>query len=561
MEPPECDAASFDRYNHPNLPVCRERGAHLCAPRAVRVCGFFDSVLVHTKGRHARRPFILAPWQRDEIVGPLMGNVVWSADYGRYVRQYRMGWIELGRKNGKSELLAGLALYLLAFDGEEGAEIYGAARDRDQARIIWDVASRMVMLSPKLNTRPGLRVRGHERRIIDTRSGSHYSILARDALGNLGLDPSAVLFDEIIAQPDNALWEALRTAQGSRVEPLMLAATTAGNDPNAFAASEHAQCVKVAEDPEREPHRFTYIRNLAIEADPWDEANWYKPNPALGDFLSLQVLRDEATEAKNDPLKENAFRQFRLNQWVSQSTRWMSMNLYRECTGDVWLNQDWGQKLMTGREMWCGLDLSAKLDLTSLCAFTPPKGDQPGHALWWHWLPEESLTNLNTATSNKATQWVRQGFLRLMPGSVIDYAELCKQIAAELKPFAVREISYDKWSGEYVRQELERLMGRRVALVPNEPTYVGMTVPMRELMALTVNGDWQHHANPVATWCFDSVEVRRAVDNPDLIKPVKPNRLPTATRIDAVVTAALAVGAWATRGQIQPKPRTAHGFS
>lgn len=560
MRLPECDAASFERFAHPRLPVCTERGDHLCAPRAARVCGFFDTVLVHTKGRFARKPFVLTDWQRNEIIGPLMGRVVWSAEHEQYVRQYRMGWIELARKQGKSELLAGVALYLLAFDGDEGAQVFGAAKDRDQARIIWDVASRMVQLSPVLSRREGLRIRGHERRIVDEQTGSHYAVLARDAMGNLGLDPSAVLFDEVISQPDGNLWEALRTAQGSRVEPLMLAATTAGADPTSFAAGEHAQCVKVLEDPAREPHRFVYIRNMPIEADPFDEKNWAWPNPALGDFLSIQVLRDEATEARNDPLRENSFRQFRCNQWVSQSTRWMSMNLYRDCTGDLWPQPDWGTQLMVGREVWCGLDLSAKLDLTSLSAFVPPKGGDVGHMLWWHWLPEDALPALNTATSNKATQWVRQGWLRLMPGSVIDYEELCTQIHAELSRFSVREISYDKWSGEAVRQSLERRFGKRVSLVPNEPTYIGMTVPMRELMALTVNHDWAHHGNPVAMFCFDSVEVRRAVDNPDLLKPVKPNRVPTATRIDAVVTAALAVGAWVVRGQQQPPNRRAYGF-
>lgn len=560
MSAPACDAASFERFNHPWLPVCRERGPHFCQPRAVRMCGWFDHVLVHTKGRFARAPFILTDWQRNEVIGPLGGTVVWSDEHQRYVRQYRMGWIELARKNGKSELLAGLGLYLLLADGEEGAEIYGAAKDRDQARIIWDVAMRMAQLSPKLNHRKGLRIRRNEHRIVDETTGSVYATLARDALGNLGLNPSGILFDEVISQPDGTLWEALRTAMGARTEPLMVAATTAGSSSSSFAAGEHAGAVKVADEPDREPHRLVYMRNLPVDADPWDEANWYLPNPALGDFLSLQALRDEAIEAQKDPSKENSFRQFRLNQWVSAAHRWMSMALYRECTGDLWLTADWGPPLFTGREVWGGLDLSAKLDLTSLCLFVPPKGDEPGHALWWHWIPEEALARLDSATSNKATQWVRQGFLRLMPGAVIDYAELCTQIAEIVKPYKVREISYDKWSGEFVRQELERLLGKRVPLVPNEPTYTGMTLPMRELMALTVDNGWCHHGNPVAAWCFDSVEVKTAVDNPDLMKPVKPGRLPNSTRIDAVVTAALAVGAWRTRGQAPPRTKQAYGF-
>lgn len=445
-------------------------------------------------------------------------------------------------------------------DGEEGAEIYGAAKDRDQARVIWDVASRMVQLSPKLNRREGLRIRTHERRIVDQRTGSIYAVLARDALGNLGLNPSGILFDEVITQPDDTLWEALRTGMGARVEPLMVAATTAGNNPSSFAAAEHANNVKVAEEPDRARHQFVYIRNTPIEADWQDEANWYHANPAMPEFLSIQALRDEATEAANDPAKENAFRQFRLNQWVSSATRWMSLNLYREITGDLWPTAKYGHELLHGREVWCGLDLSAKLDLTSLCAFTPPRGDEPGHAIWWHWLPEEALPTLNQVTANKATQWVKQGWLRLMPGGVIDYAELCRQIQAVLAPFKIREIVYDKWSGEFVRQELERLLGKRVPILPNEPTYVGMTVPMRELMAHTVNHEWHHHGNPVAMFCFDSVEIRRSVDNPDMFKPVKPDRTANAVRIDAVITAALAVGAWAVRGQAPPKSRQAYGF-
>ena len=558
--PPECDASTFERYVHPTLPPCTERGEHLCLPRAIRVCAFFDHALVHTKGIYARKPFILNDWQRNDIVGPLMGTVRYSEQYQRYVRRYNQAWIEVARKNGKSELLAGLALYLLAYDGEESAEVYGAAKDREQGRIIWNVAARMCQISPRLNSRKGLRVLKNAYRIIDERTGSSYAVLARDALGNLGLDPYAVFFDEIISQPDGELWSALRTGSGSRPEYLLAAATTAGDDPTSFAANEHAEYVKIIEDPSRAPNRFGYIRTLDPAADPFDEANWPIPNPAYGDFLNMQALKDEAIEARNDPTKENSFRQFRCNQWVSQATRWMPMHVYRECVGDIWPNVDWGLKLMQGREVWCGLDLSAKQDLTSLCVFVPPRGEKPGHAMWWHWVPEDAFLALDSATSHQATQWVRQGFLRLMSGGVIDYKELCQQIAVILKDFKVREIDYDKWSGEFVRQELERLLGKAVPLVATEPTFIGMTVPMTELMSLTVSNSWEHHGNPVATFCFDSVEVKRAIDNPDLIKPVKPQRVAGAARIDAVITTALAVGAWRQRGAVPKQDRRMYSF-
>lgn len=556
--PPECDSSSIARFCHPSLPVCTQQGAHFCAPRAIRAVSFFDRALVHVKGVHARRPFILADFQRYDIVGPLFGEVDWNPDYNRYTRTYRSVWIELGRKNGKSALLAGIALYLLAYDGEEGAEVYGLARDRDQARIIWDVASRMVQLSPTLSARKGLVIRNNERRIVDQQSGSYYAILPRDALGNLGFDPYGVIVDEVIAQPDGQLWDAMRTAMGSRPEGVILGATTAGNDPSSFAAMEHSECVRIADDPTRAPHRLVYMRNTPMNADPWDEQNWYHANPALGTYLNIQALRDEAQEARNDPTKENAFRQFRLNQWVSQSTRWMPMHLYRACTGDVWPAADYNMKLFTGAKVWVGLDLSAKHDLTSLCIFRPPEAGKPGHAKWIHWIPEAAFAAYDSSTSNQAKLWVKAGFLRIMEGSVIDYTVLCEQIVNALKPMRVQEICFDKWSGEYVRQELQRRLGRSVSLVPNEPTFVGMTVPMRELMALTTNELWHHHGDPVAMACFDAVEVKRAVDNPDLLKPTKPERLGANARIDGVISAALAVGAWRLRGQ--RAPRTGYGF-
>jgi len=558
MNPPECDSSSIPRYCHPRLPICTERGAHFCYPRAIRACAFFDTQLVHVKGQYARKPFVLADFQRNEVVGPLFGEVHWSEEYKRYLRTYRSLWLELARKNGKSQLLAGIALYLLAFDGEEGAEIYGAAAHRDQARVIWDVAARMVQLSPTLSVRKGLRVREFERRIVDYRSGSFYTVLPRDALGNLGHDPYAVMFDEVIAQKDDSFWHTMRTAMGARPEALMAAATTAGNDPSSFAAIEHSECVRIADSPDRAPHRLVVMRNTPVTADWMDEKNWTHANPALGQFLSIQALRDEAREAMNDPSKENAFRQFRLNQWVSQATRWMQMDVWRNCTGDIWPSAMWHPAHFVGKEVWVGLDLSAKYDLTSLCIFVPPHGNEPGHLAWRHWIPEKALGGLEAATNNAATTWIRRGFLRVSEGSVIDYAALCKAIEVELRPMKVVEICYDKWSGEFVRQELSRLMGKGIRFVSNEPTFAGMTMPMRELMTMVVGQQLVHHADPVAMWCFDSVEVKRATDNPDLIKPVKPERAAHSRRIDAVITAALAVGGWRIRGQ-QPK-RYGYGF-
>jgi phage terminase large subunit-like protein len=538
--------------------TCRERGDHYCGPRVAYVVGFFRQLLVHTKGRWAKQPFELAEWQRDDIIGPLFGQVAWNAEAQCYARSYRLGWIELARKNGKSELLAGCALYLLVADGEEGAEIYGCARDRDQARKVFDVAARMVTLSPNLSKR--LRVMPSSKRIVYERTGSYYEIVAADAAGNMGHNPSGVILDECHTQPDGRLWDAMRTGMGTRVQPLMIAATTAGNDRDSFAGLEHAENLRIAADPDRAPHRFVYIRNTPEAADPWDEAQWTHANPALGEFLSIDALRQEAIEARNDPAKENVYRQMRLNQWVSQATRWVSLERYDACCGDIALTPQWMDGRFDGRTAWCGLDLSARHDLTAWCTLLPPTDDDPvAHALWRCWIPEDTLDELDNATAGQARQWARAGWLTVTDGTVIHYERVYADILADAERFTIAEISYDKWSGEPVRQAIESKVG--APMVANEPSYSGMTTPLTELMSLTLSRGWAHHGNPIARWAFDAVEVRHASGNPDLIRPVKPARDATGKRIDPVIATALAVGGWKSRGQRPArKPRIVVAF-
>jgi phage terminase large subunit-like protein len=541
----------------PSLPVCgrvfdgqtcRLRGAHFCAPRADHAVAFAQEICVHTKDRWARKAFVLADWQREDIVKPLFGTVRWDVEWECYIRTFRIGWIELARKNGKSELLAFIALYLLVADGVEGAEIYGCALDKAQARKVFDVAARMVRLSPTLSKR--LRVIEHQARIVDEKTGSYYEVVASDAGGNLGHNPSGVIFDEVLTQRNGELWSALRTGMGTRAQPLMIAATTAGNDPASFAKSEHDECVKIQDDPARAPHRFVYLRNLPEASDPWDEANWFFSNPALGDFLSIEALREEAREARNDPARENAFRQYRLNQWVAQSSRWMPMHLYHACAGTEVDAPRRLRERLAGRAAWGGLDLASKLDLTAWCLAVPDGIDGHPSVVWRFWLPESAVVFLDEHTDHRVSKWVEGGWITTTPGEVIDYDLIESDIAADCAALRVADISYDEWSGEPVRQRLERRT--RVPMFPVPQTFRGMTHGMTELMTLTRSRAWSHHANPVAAWCFDNVEVRSPPGEPDLIRPEKPERGKVGKRIDAVPTASMAVGGWRLRGQ-KPK--------
>lgn len=543
VQPPVC-GKDFDGKQ------CRKRGEHLCKARVDHVAAFFAEILVHTKGRWSRTPFRLHKWQLDEIMAPLFGTVVWSEEFGRYIRRYRLAWIEVARKNGKSELLAGIALYLLVADDEDGAEIYGCAVDRDQARKVYDVAERMVHLSPLLSAR--LKINKQAKRIYDLQTGSYYEVTAADAGGNLGHNPHGIVFDEVLTQKNSDLWNAMRTGMGAREQALMVAATTAGDDPQSFGKAEHDEMQKIADDSERARHVFVYMRNLPMDADPWDESLWHLANPALGEFLSMQALRDEAQEARNDPGKENAFRQFRLNQWVSQSSRWMPMHLWDACTGDLWMNPTWGRERLRGRTAYAGFDLAAKFDLTAWAVVIP--GDEPSEdpadVLWRFWLPESGLERLDQFHDGKFTRWAQQGWITVTEGSVIDYDKVIADVADDAREFRLVAADCDEWSMWPIINRIAEEVGLDIEqgeITAYRNTYDRMSPGMTDLMGVVKRGLLRHHGNPVARFCFDQCEVRHAAYDPNLIRPEKPERGRDKARIDAVPAAAMAVNAWKSR--------------
>lgn len=520
--------------------------------RAQRVVDVFARVLVHTKGRFARQPFILADWQRDDIIVPLFGQVEWSEDYEQFIRSHNLAWIELGRKNGKSELLAGIALVLLVADDEESAEVYGAAQDREQARKVYDVAERMVELSPILSRR--LRSYSQSKSIVDERLGGVYKIVSADAPGNLGHNPSGVVFDEILTQPDDGLWTAFRTATGTRAQMLMVAATTAGEDQESFAYHEHEFCERVLADPSLDPRRLVYMRNMPMDANPFDEKLWDYPNPALsGDrpFLSISSLRDLALEAKNDPVKEFALKQFRMNQWMRGGAKWMPMHLWDLCIGPAGkLPPERLDELGKGQICWGGVDLSAKYDLTSLVWLFPAL-----HlALWRFWVPEEQVPQLDKKTGGAMSQWIQEGWIVASPGATIDYGLFYDQVDADRQRYRVQDINYDPLMAAPIIRELE---ARSLTAVQVTQGFL-LSEPIKETMRMVQARELSHGGNPVARWNAECVVVKQ--DSRERQMLVKPNRGATGKRIDGILALVMAVDGVQRRANVEPPRRRVVGF-
>ena len=533
---------------------CTEVGDHFCIPRADRAQSFFEEVLVHTKGSYARKPFELQKWQRDGIIRPLFGSVVWSDERCEYKRQYEIAWIEIARKNGKTEILAGIMLYLLVSDDEESAEIFGVAKNRDQASLCFDVAAQMVRLSPVLAKR--LRVKAHEKRIINDRTNSFYRVIAADAGGALGSNPHGVGADEILAWRDGSMWEALRTGMGSgaRKQPLMVAATTAGSDSEGFAGQMHKEMRRVFEDPQRSPHIFVFMLNTPRDADPFAEAVWPYANPALRNeqnpdgFLSIESMRKQAKEAKNSPLALNGWLQFRLNMWVSSSVAWMPMHLWDDSRNvGIQLRSSELLNHFAGRECWFGLDLAARQDLTSMCYLFPSDDGGSVDVLWRFWCPESALAILDERNSKRFSEWATEGWLTVTEGDVLDFQKVYEDIEADARRFAILGGDADKWSSDPVIQEIEsRTYVSEVFAYSNDFSH--MSDSMHRIFEMVTAGQFRHHGNPLARFCFDACQARVAAYDPDLLRPDKPTRNKDAKRIDAVPAAIMAVNAWHTRG-------------
>jgi phage terminase large subunit-like protein len=527
---------------------CGEAGDHYCIPRADHVVRFFSELLQHPKGQFARKRFVLKPWQENDIIRPLFGSVVWSVEHQQYRRRYEIAFIELGRKNGKSALLAGVMLYLLFADGEHEAELYSIAKDRNQASLIFDTAAQMVLLNPVLSKRA--KVIKSVKRIIRPDTNSIYRVIASDAASALGSNPSGVAADEILAWPNGEMWDAMRSGMGSmaRLQPLLIAATTAGHDTESFGGQMHTEMCKIAEDPSHAAHVFVYIRNTARDLDPFEESNWFHANPALGDFLSVETMRKLAIEARNNPARLRAFQQFQLNQWVQSAVSWMPMHLYDECAGETYPNAEALRTKFTGGQAWFGLDLAARQDLCAM-ALLFPDGDTID-LLWRFWIPETAFHKLNSAHSGRFTRWLKDGWLQVTDGDVLDFQQVYADIEADSRQFTLLGGDADKWSSDPVIQEIERRTYVD-GIYAYENKFTSMSDGMHRVMEMVKEHKLRHHGNPVARWCFDACEARIAPYDPDLIRPDKPNRQKVIKRIDAVPAAVMAVNAWATRGQQQ----------
>jgi phage terminase large subunit-like protein len=509
---------------------CRKRGNHLCNGRVGHALAFFNECLVHAKGEWAGRPFIPAAWQREKVLKPLFGTVFYDVKRQKYVRQYRLLYLCCARKNGKSELIAGLVLYMLIADGEYGAEIYGLASDRDQAGLVYNVCRLMIKLSPALRDR--LTVMRHNWRIVDEDTGSFFAVVAAGALGNLGANPSAGYIDELLAQPNRDLYDVLRTGLGARAQPLIMLATTAEADESGFAATERMWSERVAEDQSLEPERLSVIYTAPPEDDWRDPKTWLKANPAMGDFLDTQVLARECHSAQGNPVEERSFRQFRLNQPVRSVGRAINVPSWDASAGS--LSEGGLSELaeaLNGKRCFGGLDIGATSDIASY-AFVFPN-ESSVDVFWRYFLPAAALSDFNRRTSALAETWVSQGWLTITEGNVLDYSAIKHALERDRERFEIVDLAFDRWQAVQLQTEM---VEEDWKIVNMGQGFGSMAGPTAELLRLVGLGLFHHHGNPIARW-----EAGNAVTRTDTAGAVRFDKSKSMERIDGIVASVRAL--------------------
>ena len=481
----------------------------------------FIESLCHTKGTWAGKPFELIDWQ-EQIIRDLFG-ILKPNGY----RQFNTAYVEIPKKMGKSELAAAVALLLTCGDGEERAEVYGCAADRQQAAIVFDVAADMVRMCPALSRR--VKILASQKRIIYKPTNSFYQVLSAEAYSKHGFNIHGVVFDELHTQPNRKLFDVMTKGSGdARMQPLYFLITTAGTDTHSICYETHQKAKDILEGRKIDPTFYPVIYG-ADESEDWtDPKVWRKANPSLGITVGIDKVRAACESARQNPGEENAFRQLRLNQWVKQAVRWMPMEKWDACAFAV--NED----DLEGRVCYGGLDLSSTTDITAFVLVFPPTDEDDRYVvLPYFWIPEDSMDLRVRRDHVPYEVWERQGYLMTTEGNVIHYGYIEKFIERLGEKFNIREIAFDRWGAIQMVQNLE---GMGFTVVPFGQGFKDMSPPTKELMKLVLEKRIAHGGHPVLRWMMDNIYIRT-----DPAGNIKADKERSTEKIDGAVATIMAL--------------------
>lgn len=506
-----------------------EKGWKFDTRAAQRSINFFERILKHYQGEWAGKPFLLLPWQQ---------FIIWNLD-GWYnadgSRRFTQVSIFVPRKNGKTELAAGRALYAMGYDGEKAAEVYSTATDKDQAKIAFEKAKQMTNQSDILleDLEPLAQA------ISGGSFASTFKPWSSDTSKKDGYSPSFAIVDEYHEHPDNRMMDVISSGIGARRNPVIFMVTTAGFNVNSVAYKHQVVCQEILECKKQEDNLFTIIYTIDKEDNWEDETTWIKANPSWDAITTMhRQIREAYQKAKNSGDSVN-FKTKHLNLWVKAAEEWIEYRKW-EANAEKYTATD-----LQNQKCYGGLDLSDTNDVTSLCLHFP----ESNRMLWWYWIPESKLEERMNADDADYYHWFNEGWLIVTPGNVIDYASIRRTITGfyiqdgEIMhddtciadTFDLQSIGYDPWNSKQLAIQLSNDDGIQMNIY--RQGYQTMSYPTKEFKKMVIGGELKHNNNPVSNWMVGNCTVRRDPNDNIMLDKSK-----SKNKIDGIVAGVIALG-------------------
>lgn len=498
------------------------KGAQFDPDRVDRVLAAFGR-LVHTQGEWAGRPLKPDPWQVAWIIAPAFGWVKKNSR-GEWARIIRKLYVDVSRKNGKTTLAGGLAVYLTGADDEPGAQVLAAAASKPQAGFCFEPIKAIVDKSPSLKG----NFKTLAGKVIHNRSNSYFTAVSAIAELLHGANVHGAVVDELHVHKSGDLLEAIETGTGSRRQPLIAIITTAdASKPGTIYDNRRTLIEQLADGSLTDESMFGVIWAADRDDDPFSEETWKEANPGYGVSPTKEFMESAARSARNSPAEFASFQRLHLGIRTKQQTRYIELADWDENASMV------DAFKLKGKPCYGGMDLASTSDLTAV-SWVFPDGSGGFDVLWRHFLPEAAFEKFNKRVAGNADVWVRLGLLELTPGNVVDYEFVRARIRTDADLFDVREIGYDPWNAT---QLVTELVDDGMPMVPVRQGFVTMSPPTKELQRLVLQGDcekpiFRHGGNPLVRWQVDNLAVAM-----DPSGNVKPDKASAAEKIDGVVAA------------------------
>lgn len=478
---------------------------------AERVIRFIETHLLIPEGKDVGKPVSLREWQKNVI-------------RGIYDQPTRQAILTMGRKNGKTSLIAMLLLaHLVGPEAVRNGQIYSAAQSRDQAAVVFSLAAKMVRMSSELSAH--VTVRDSVKELVSSLTGVKYKALSADAATAYGLSPTLVIHDELgqVKGPRSELYDALETAMGAHESPLSIIIST--------QAPTDADLLSLLIDDAKnsgDPSMRLFMFAAESDDDPWAQETWEKANPALGDFLSLETLRKTADKAKRLPAAEKSFLNLHLNMRIAGADLFMAPSVWKACAQPV------DDTVFSWARVYGGLDLSSRQDLTALILVAADEGDVK-HVRCHFWAPEQGLYDRAKRDRAPYDLWAKQGILTTTPGASVDYRWVASKIVEIADDMDLAVIGFDRYRIHDLKREFDEL-GADIPLQEVGQGFKDMSPAIEALEIEAINSRLAHGDNPILNWAAQS-----AVVVSDPAKNRKLHKSISTGRIDGMVALAMAM--------------------